>query len=230
MVGVFDMAPFLHGDAIRVPPYAACCSISFLILPLPAHAGRLLSGDEEHGSRQRHGYQITPQLSLSCPMRAEKQTHSVQKLPPPRVKQAAYGGTRTANIKKKLMKNKVQFEAAAPANAGQPSSITNRPLPKINFARRYVNRSLTTESLIALLRREAPHCFALAEVVGKWVWIQFAEIPAADIRQQLAELGFHWNNTRQAWQHPCGSIAAERADYDPRKRYGSYFAAQRQTA
>jgi hypothetical protein len=36
---------------------------------------------------------------------------------------------------------------------------------------------------------------------------------------------FHWNNTRHAWQHPCGTIADERADYDPRKRYGSYFAA-----
>jgi hypothetical protein len=40
----------------------------------------------------------------------------------------------------------------------------------------------------------------------------------------LSELGFHRNNTRQAWQHPCGTIADERADYDPRKRYGSYFA------
>ena len=38
---------------------------------------------------------------------------------------------------------------------------------------------------------------------------------------------FHWNNTRQAWQHPCGTITDERADYDPRKRYGSYFAADR---
>jgi hypothetical protein len=47
------------------------------------------------------------------------------------------------------------------------------------------------------------------------------------ITSVLSELGFHWNNTRQAWQHPCGTIADERADYDPRKRYGSYFAADR---
>jgi hypothetical protein len=31
----------------------------------------------------------------------------------------------------------------------------------------------------------------------------------------------------KAWQHPCGTIANERADYDPRKHYGSYFAADR---
>ncbi|HEV2319960.1 MAG TPA: hypothetical protein VGV18_09430 [Verrucomicrobiae bacterium] len=33
--------------------------------------------------------------------------------------------------------------------------------------------------------------------------------------------------TRQSWQHLCGTIADERANYDPRKRYGSYFAADR---
>ena len=65
----------------------------------------------------------------------------------------------------------------------------------------------------------------LAEVVGKWVWIQFAGKQPFRVTQVLAELGFHWNNTRQTWQHPCGTISDERATYDPRKRYGSYFAA-----
>jgi len=37
------------------------------------------------------------------------------------VKQAAYGETRTAIIKKKLMKNNLSGEAAAPANPGQLS-------------------------------------------------------------------------------------------------------------
>jgi hypothetical protein len=46
----------------------------------------------------------------------------------------------------------------------------------------------------------------------------------------LAELGFHWNNKRQSWQHPCGTITDERATYDPRKRYGSYFAADQKPA
>jgi len=105
-----------------------------------------------------------------------------------------------------------------------------RKLPKIDFALRYANRALNTENLLALLRNEMPRFFDVAEVVGKWVWIQFSEIPAAEIRQQLAQLGFHWNNSRQSWQHPCGTIADERADYDPRKRYGSYFAADRVAA
>jgi hypothetical protein len=83
--------------------------------------------------------------------------------------------------------------------------------------------------LLALLKSETPRFFEVAEVIGKWVWIQFSEIPAIEIRQHLAQLGFHWNN-RQTWQHPCGTIADERADYDPRKRYGSYFAAARVAA
>ena len=88
-----------------------------------------------------------------------------------------------------------------------------------------MNRSLDTFRLLNLLRTRAPEFFGIAEVVGKWVWIQFAERPAIEIRQQLVELGFHWNNTRQAWQHPCGLYRHEAATFDPRKRYGSYFAA-----
>jgi hypothetical protein len=55
-------------------------------------------------------------------MHAGNKTHLVQKMSPSGVKQAAYGETRTANIKKKLMKNNLSGEAAAPANAGQQSS------------------------------------------------------------------------------------------------------------
>jgi len=99
-------------------------------------------------------------------------------------------------------------------------------LVKINQAQRRVNRSLNTDSLLALLRTERPDFFKLAEVVGQWVWIQFAGKQPKEITSRLAELGFHWNNARQTWQHPCGTLADERADYDPRKRYGSYFAAQ----
>jgi len=99
-------------------------------------------------------------------------------------------------------------------------------LVKINQAQRRANRSLNTDSLLALLRAETPDFFKLAEVVGQWVWIQFAGKQPKAITSRLAELGFHWNNTRQTWQHPCGTLADERADYDPRKRYGSYFAAQ----
>ena len=97
--------------------------------------------------------------------------------------------------------------------------------PSIDLERRRANRALETEKLLALLRSDAPRFFEIAEVVGKWVWIQFSDKQPPTITSVLAELGFHWNNTRQARQHPCGTIRRERATFDPRKRYRSYFAA-----
>jgi hypothetical protein len=97
--------------------------------------------------------------------------------------------------------------------------------PQIDFDLRRANRALETEKLLALLRSDAPRFFEIAEVVGQWVWIQFSDKQPPTITSVLAELGFHWNNTRQAWQHPCGTIQRERATFDPRKRYRSYFAA-----
>jgi hypothetical protein len=60
----------------------------------------------------------------------------------------------------------------------------------------------------------------LAEVVGKWIWVSFSESPAPTVRQTLAQLGFHWNRERQAWQHPCGQFRLSSAG-DPRERYTS---------
>ena len=97
--------------------------------------------------------------------------------------------------------------------------------PEIDFDLRRANRTLDTERLLLLLRTEAPRFFEIAEVVGKWVWIQFSDKQPSTITSVLAELGFHWNNARQVWQHPCGTIQKERAAFDPRKRYRSYFAA-----
>jgi hypothetical protein len=108
----------------------------------------------------------------------------------------------------------------------RPEQLNTKPLPKIDLALRRANRALNTEKLLALLRSETPRFFEVAEVVGKWVWIQFTEKQPSEVTMILAELGFHWNNTRQGWQHPCGTIAFERANYDPRRRYGSYFAAK----
>lgn len=123
-------------------------------------------------------------------------------------------------------------------NKNQNSGLQSRPeqlstekmgneRPKIDLALRRANRALDTEKLLALLKSETPKFFAVAEVVGKWVWIQFTDKQPSEVTRILAELGFHWNNNRQTWQHPCGTIADERADYDPRKRYDSYFAADR---
>lgn len=109
-------------------------------------------------------------------------------------------------------------------------STTKTGLARINFARRRVNRSLDTFRLLNLLRCRAPEFFGMAEVVGKWVWIQFADKQPASITSQLSELGFHWNNARQAWQHPCGLRRSERATFDPRRYFGCYFAADMMTA
>ena len=125
------------------------------------------------------------------------------------------------------MKNNLSGEAAAPANAVQLSSIK---WEKINLALRRKNRKLETEKLLALLRSETPNFFELAEVVGKWVWIQFSDKQPPTVTRVLAELGFHWNNTRQTWQHPCGLFRDQSVQFDPRKKYGSYFAADVQPA
>jgi hypothetical protein len=128
------------------------------------------------------------------------------------------------------MKNKFKSEAAAPANAVQQSSIKPDNRTKINTARRHANRALNTEKLLALLRSEAPNFFELAEVVGKWVWIQFDGKQPVTVTAVLSELGFHWNNARQSWQHPCGLFRDQSVRFDPRKKYGSYFAAEQKPA
>jgi len=73
-------------------------------------------------------------------MHAGKKPSFAQKMAPRVVKQAAYGETLTAIIKKKLMKNKILIEAAAPANASQLSS--NK---QAGFVRHCANRRLPTE-------------------------------------------------------------------------------------
>jgi hypothetical protein len=112
----------------------------------------------------------------------------------------------------------------------RPEQLSTGNRAQIDYAKRRENRSLETEKLLSLLRDETPNFFELAEVVGKWVWIQFSDKQPPTVTRVLAELGFHWNNTRQAWQHPCGTIPDERATYNPRKRYGSHFAAAGKTA
>ena len=155
---------------------------------------------------------------------------------PPTVKQAAYGETRTAIIKKKLMKNILSVEAAAPANAGQQSSINTPAQPEkkdnrlpIDTEARNKNRTLPTSKVLELLKNANPGLFNLAEVVGKWVWVAFRETPAPELRQILAQLGFHWNRERQAWQHPCGQFRL-RGFQDPHEKYASYFPADSRAA
>jgi hypothetical protein len=81
--------------------------------------------------------------------------------------------------------------------------------PFVSFKQRAFNRTLPTVKVLAALERWMPRQYELARVVGDWIWIKFPEVPPAQIRQELAELGFHWNSKRQLWQHPCGKGATE---------------------
>ena len=75
-----------------------------------------------------------------------------------------------------------------------------------------------------MLQKEAPRIFNLAEVVGKRVWVSFREKQPPQVTSVLADLGFHWNNKRQAWQHPCGAVMPG-AENDPHQKYPTCFPA-----
>ena len=104
-------------------------------------------------------------------------------------------------------------------SAAAPERKDNR-LP-IDTEARKQNRTLPTPKVLNLLLTTLPDVYRAAEVVGKWVWVRFTEQPTAEIRQQLAQLGFHWNRERQAWQHPCGQFSLG-SSTDPHERYSSY--------
>jgi len=140
---------------------------------------------------------------------------------------------RTAEHKKKTMKTNKQNQDSGLKNRSEQLSTANtntaeaqtqkqdNRLPIDREARKQ-NRTLPTPKVLNLLLTNAPSIYRLAEVVGKWVWVRFTETPAAEIRQQLAQLGFHWNRQRQAWQHPCGKFSL-RSQADPHEKYSSYF-------
>lgn len=113
-------------------------------------------------------------------------------------------------------------KAAAEA-AVAPERKDNR-LP-IDTEARKQNRTLPTPKVLNLLHTQLPAAYRLAEVVGKWVWVRFTEQPTAEVRQKLAQLGFHWNRERQAWQHPCGQFSLS-SSADPHEKYSSYHPAR----
>jgi hypothetical protein len=125
----------------------------------------------------------------------------------------------------RLPQESKQSQQAAP----QAQAVkTDSRLP-IDTETRKKNRTLPTEKVLNLLLNASPELHRLAEVVGKWVWVTFKEQPAAEMRQQLAQLGFHWNRERQAWQHPCGQFRL-RGFQDPHEKYSSYYPADQQAA
>ena len=117
--------------------------------------------------------------------------------------------------------------SAAPVAVAPAQKPDNR-LP-IDAEARKKNRTLPTAKVLELLKTTNSGLFNLAEVVGKWIWIAFRETPAPELRQQLAQLGFHWNRERQAWQHPCGQFRLS-SQTDPHEKYASYFPADARAA
>jgi len=122
------------------------------------------------------------------------------------------------------MKNKLSVEAAAPANASQLSP-NGKPMAYNH------NRELPTQTVLALLNAQLPRQYELAEIVGKWIWLEFPKASQRAAANTLYRLGFHWNQRRCVWQHPCGACAPFAAHPgNPRTKYGSYFAADVQPA
>lgn len=81
------------------------------------------------------------------------------------------------------------------------------------------NSFLSTEEVSSQIATR-PDISPYASIVGAWVWVEFPDKPAADIRGFLKELGFRWNRSRNAWQHPCGVFRARMKNGDPREVYG----------
>ena len=102
--------------------------------------------------------------------------------------------------------------------------------PSIDHEQRAANRALRPADLLAKLRAEAPEVFPAAEIVGQWVWVVFADKQPPTVTARLSQLGFHWNNKRQAWQHPCGQSNTQPNSGDPREKYGTQHAADYQPA
>ena len=127
----------------------------------------------------------------------------------------------------RLPQESKQSQQPPQAASSTPAKPDNR-LP-IDAEARKKNRTLPTPKVLELLKTSNPGLFNLAEVVGKWVWVTFRETPAPELRQILAQLGFHWNRERQAWQHPCGAFRL-RGFQDPHEKYASYFPADQKAA
>jgi hypothetical protein len=126
---------------------------------------------------------------------------------------------------------KSKNEASAPANVRPSNSVskTDKSENEVeakarDLAKRAENRSLPTETILNYLRTRLPKQFEMAEVVGKWIWL---ESPAkGGIAATLWLVGFHWNSRRGVWQHPCGKFDPLGSHpTDPRTKYRCYFPA-----
>ena len=132
-------------------------------------------------------------------------------------------------FQKKAMKTtKQKIEAAAPANVRPSKSVskTSTAEKQQEFIKHCANRRLSTETVLNYLRTRLPRQYEIAEVVGKWVWLDVSPARKLNLASLLWALGFHWNQRRGVWQHPCGKFDPLGSHpTDPRTKYRSYFPA-----
>jgi hypothetical protein len=113
--------------------------------------------------------------------------------------------------------NETATAVAQPA----PAPADAKPLPpKIDLKLRRTRRTFNVFHMVNLIKKEAPELAPLTSRVGGWLWLRFDGVQPPDVTARVAQLGFHWNNNRQVWQHPCGKFHRNPASYDPRARYG----------
>ena len=102
--------------------------------------------------------------------------------------------------KKAMNTTNLKNEAAAPANV-RPSSVSKTRA----FAAHAANRELSLQKVLDLLKAQLPTQYELAEIVGRWIWLDFPARSHRAAANALWRLGFHWNQRRCLWQHPCGA-------------------------
>ena len=206
MVGFFvEAAPF------SVPAFSAPAFLSVALTASPIASARPLaapSKDYFHGG------------GLAAPLfREGRQTEYAQQS-----SKKKHMKTTSQKKSNRLPQESEQSQQAAaqPTSTPQAERVDTR-LP-IDTETRKKNRTLPTEKVLALLQQQDRRLWEMAEVVGKWIWVSFSEQPAPTVRQTLAQLGFHWNRTRQAWQHPCGQFRLSSSS-DPHEKYQAYHPA-----
>ena len=92
---------------------------------------------------------------------------------------------------------------------------------------RRANRELRTDAVLNSLKSQLPQQYEMAEIVGRWIWLEFPKDKHRAATNTLWRLGFHWNQRRCVWQHPCGAFAPYASHPgDPREKYGSQFVTQ----
>jgi hypothetical protein len=124
-----------------------------------------------------------------------------------------------------------KIEAASTSSSlkhalGNTRGAQRKAEPRQDFARHCQNRQLSTEAVLNYLRTKLPTQYGLAEVVGRWVWLDVSPARQPALAKTLWALGFHWNQRRGVWQHPCGGFNPFGIHpTDPRAKYRTYFPA-----